>query len=327
MAANKQIEIFGFLWKKVVIASLLLLNGKHRFSKAHTICVFAQPRGGSTWISNLLLHIPRSVKVDEPLFRGKFRPDGEMPPAGFGKLNVLDDLNFYYHQPIPKGEDFEEAARFFERLFRLGYSSPYLYEETSLKQLFRPENVIFKFNEGNLLMEWLVHRFELTTIVLLRNPFAVVASQLSFYAFSNVTKADSYKLPDFRFRHCLDPYLDHLKGLRYAEEILAARWCIHYLAVSKTNDKWLTVYYEDVVTRPQEEIQRIFDYLKRPVPDTLHEDFYTPSFQGYHAEAYYRKPANSLESWRTILSKQQTDRIKRVLEDFKVFEYKGESML
>ncbi|WP_179213393.1 sulfotransferase domain-containing protein [Ekhidna lutea] len=300
-------------------------KSEHAYSRDNTICVFAQPRGGSTWFSNLLLSLPRSMKVDEPLSRGMFDPSGKMPPAGIGKIKKLDELNFYYHQPIPKGANHQEAEQFFDDLFRLKYRNPYLFEETSYRSMLNPELLIFKFNQGNLMLEWLVDKFQFTPIVLLRHPFSVIASQLSFYAFEKVRSASKYEIPEFRFHEYFDPYQDILASLKHPEEILAARWSMNYLPVNQPSKKWLTIHYENVIADPDSELEKIFTYIGRNQPDEIREKFYLPAFKNHHDKTHYEEKG-SKESWKGNLTDEQIKRIKRVLLDFGITSYNGEEV-
>lgn len=300
------------------------MSSKERqdYGRHNTICVFSQPRSGTTWFTNLLLSIPCSLKIDEPLFRGFFDPE-EMPHSGIGKIKELDHLNFYYHQPIPEDADFPEATRFFDNLFKLKYINPYLLEENSYLRMFHPNTFIFKFNEGNLLVNWLIKNFNFTPVVLHRNPYAVISSQLSFYAFEKVAVADGYKIPEFRFSEYFQPFHHILRSLKHPEEKLAARWCMNYIPVSEASDKWLTVYYERLVDNPEAELEKVFSYLGFEQAKDLHQKIHLPAFRKYHNKSYYQM-RKSKDAWKSHLTKVQTDRISRVLNDFGIKGYNQE---
>jgi len=67
--------------------------------------LFADPRGGSTWLGQLLQDRPTSALIDEPLWRGFYKSDGSMPSKSSGKLDELKELEFYYYQHIDENDN------------------------------------------------------------------------------------------------------------------------------------------------------------------------------------------------------------------------------
>ncbi|NQZ77241.1 MAG: sulfotransferase domain-containing protein, partial [Ekhidna sp.] len=158
---------------------------------AKKIAIFSVPRSGSTWLSEVIAAMSSTIKVDEPLFRGEIELNGSLP-RGKGKLRVLDDLGFFYYQPIPIDAEYKEASGFFSRLFKPDFASPYLYEETNIYKIPIAEKVLFKFCYGNMLLPWLMKQYKLKAIILMRNPYAVIASQLSHYSFETLKNQETF---------------------------------------------------------------------------------------------------------------------------------------
>lgn len=308
-----------YLVRKIRLWIVLKMKGKHYPHKDNTIAIFSLPRSGSTWFSELLMEIPNSIKVDEPLYRGFLSFDGKMPPKGQGKINQLDDLEFYYYQPIPFDQSFEEASHFFEELFSLKISNPYLFEETRMNCIPTAKNVLFKFCYGNLLLPWLAKQFDFPIIVLERNPYAVVASQLKHYSFDKVLRQNIFEIPEFRYSKYITDHID-LDEITHPEEILTAIWCISRLIVTTNNEAtdWLVVSYEKLVINPEEELKRIFNYLNKPIPSTIMDNFYQPSVS---TEKSNFRDELQLDSWKKELKPEQIVRIGDVLAKFKIDNY------
>ncbi|WP_421764582.1 sulfotransferase domain-containing protein [Ekhidna sp.] len=308
-----------YLIRKIRLWIVLKVKGKHYPQKSNTIAIFSLPRSGSTWLSELICEIPNTIKVDEPLYRGFLALDGKMPATGHGKIKQLDKLEFYYYQPIPPNEEFEEAHDFFRNLFSLKITNPYLFEETDLRSIPTSKNVLFKFCYGNLLLPWLVKRFDFLPIVLVRNPYAVVASQMRHHSFERILNQKSFEIPKFRYSEYLTEVID-LDQIKHPEEILAAIWCINYLAVSGKSSKknWLIISYEDLVRNPDVEIKRIFSYVNNPIPSTIWDRFHQPSVSTDKSDFQNKE---QLLSWKKELNPDQIKRIGRILTKFKIDDY------
>src|SRR5690349_13836871 len=86
-----------------ILKGVEFLNRKKDYiNPGETILVFSNPRGGSTWMAEILNEIPKSVVVWEPLFKTK--------------LKGFSNLDFHWHQPIPAGTIWPEARAEFKKL-------------------------------------------------------------------------------------------------------------------------------------------------------------------------------------------------------------------
>jgi hypothetical protein len=297
------------------------------FSNQNTIAVFAQPRGGSTWFTNLLTAMPNTSKIDGPLYQGFFLPDGKMPSGEAAKLKSLKRLGFHYHQYIPEIEEWEQAQAFFHRLFSQQFYTPYIFNETSLSELKRAEKFVFKFYHASLMMPWLIEHFDIKPIFLVRNPYAVVASQLKYQAFAETIKTGQYRLPKFRFSEFFDPYLPILDEVSSAVEILATRWCLNYLPLitrEDNNKKWLTVSYESVILHRDWELNRIFQFVGQPIPENINSVYDKPSISTTKSSEAYHQKLEHLGSWKDTLSTKEIEQIDIILKRFGVKRYSQE---
>ena len=53
--------------------SYVYLKKVKSFKCENSICIIADPRGGSTWLAELLSHVPKSTVLNEPLHLSKDR--------------------------------------------------------------------------------------------------------------------------------------------------------------------------------------------------------------------------------------------------------------
>lgn len=321
---HKHLSNFQHYLKYAYTIPFHLRTSGFDYNKKNTIAVFAQPRGGSTWFTDLLITIPQSAKIDGPLYQGPFVPDGKLPDGKAGKLKSFNRLGFHYHQYIPEEAEVPEAAQFFERLFAHQFYTPYIFQETSLKQLSSSNRFVFKFYHASLMMPWLVKHFDMLPIFLVRNPYAVVASQLKYEAFGETIKTNKYQLPKFPYAEIFEPYESILSSISKPEEILTARWCLNYVPLiskQQNNLSWLTVSYESLLLNKDWEIKRLFDYLNESIPDKLAEVFRIPSFSTNKQTTDYQNVRAHLMRWKQVLSADQVSNIKRILDLFEVQGY------
>ncbi|MEQ9426690.1 MAG: sulfotransferase domain-containing protein [Cyclobacteriaceae bacterium] len=288
------------------------------------VYVFAQHRGGSTWIAEILNQIPESAVITEPLWRGKFLTNGELPLQSVGKCDEIRELDFYYQQPIPEGAEWPEAEEFFRRLFKLEVCKLGLYLDHKFSHLKSYKSFIFKFCFGNQLMPWLVQKFNIKAILLVRHPCAVVQSQMQMPYWDLVRRHPEFKVTDFRYNEVYLKYEHVLRQIKTPEENLAAHWCFNMLATLKdpnNNKKWLTVAYENLYENYDQEIDRIFQWIDRPIAQRVGSLNFKPSRYTESYSLEYIKSGNQLNIWKERLDKDQIKRILQIVEAFEIDGY------
>ena len=75
-------------------------------------------------------------------------------------------------------------------------------------------------------------------------------------------------------------YFHILKNINTTAEHLAARWCLDNIVPLNhpgNNKLWITVFYENLLTNPQEEIPHIFNRLNMEFPRNLWDEINIPS--------------------------------------------------
>ncbi|MBK8580934.1 MAG: sulfotransferase [Flavobacteriales bacterium] len=273
------------------------------------ILLFASPRGGSTWLEEMLGTIAGTATIWEPL-------DLE---RGSG----IRELGFAWRQHIPEGTEWPEAEDFFMRLFSGKVLTPYLAQATTPAELRAADQLIVKFVRGHLLLPWLAKRFSLPRPVLLvRHPCAVVASMMQHGAW------DTHPIPPPRptaQRHgeLMMRFHDIAGPINSKEEYLAYIWCSTHAFLLKhpLNDKaWTTITYEELLLHTEATLRKVFTPWGIPVPQEALEISKRPS-RTTRSGSPTAKPLDQLSHWQSQLDPAQQDRILRMLQRFDVDLY------
>lgn len=275
-----------------------------------TLCIFSNPRGGSTWLGELLLQIPKSVLCNEPLFR----------------LTEFSELNFTWHQPIPPEADWPEAEEVFRKLLNREILDFRTYFTNDLMHIPEADVHLFKFCHGNMLLEWLVDHFAVTPILLVRHPCAVVSSQIQHHGWKDMKqgKQMSYNIPEFRYNDAYLLYEDVLNTVRTQEETLAATWCLTMVnsLKNKANDiKWITLAYENLYSNFEYEIDRVFGRLGIGIPPGVYEYNRKPSVSTLEYSNEYVRSGKQLNSWKDRLTNKQQNNIMGIVNAFGIDHY------
>lgn len=307
MLSNKIHKAKGLL----ISNSYLALYGKanhyrNNISPSKTILLFSNPRGGSTWLAEIMAELPRTTTITEPLMVRKVRD--------------FEKLNFYWNQPIPENAEWPEAEETFRKLFNIEILPYSIYRGNNLLSIPFSDTFIFKFCFGNLLLPWIVKKFDVKPVLLVRHPCAVISSQMKHGSWSKIEKAGfKYDIPDFKFNDFYLQYLDILGTIKTFEEHLAASWAFTMInsVMHPENDKsWITIAYENLYNNFEYEIHRVFDRLNLPIPETVWERQIIPSSTTKKGSVDTILHGSQMESWKKNLSKKQIDNIFGILHEF-----------
>jgi len=276
-----------------------------------SILIFANPRGGSTWLAELLRTIPSTALILEPLFRGK--------------IKSLSALNFTWHQYIPQNEHWPEAKEIFRKLFNRELLDLSIIFENDLSKLNEKKIFPYKFCHGNMLLPWVVQNFDVNPILFVRHPCSVVASQIEHSGWSDLkTGIPKYGIPDCPFNDYYLLYKDILQSVKTLEENLAATWSLTMTtsAMHKMNNKnWITVAYESLYTDFDTEIERIFERLGLPIPQGIYQRRLLPSKTTSSRSVRDLKAHAQLGSWKNKLSLNQQKSIIKIVNEFGIDFY------
>jgi len=277
------------------------------------LLIFSDPRGGSTWLAEVLNTNSNSFIYWEPLSLKHIKP--------------VNDLGFGWRQHIPVEANWPEAKHLFDDIL-----SVKIINEWSTQKIDHPGQLnedklpIIKICRGNHLLEWLVsqYNFKHKPVYLVRHPLAVVASQMKQGGWSY--QFEGFKIPQMKFNNY---YLEHekfLTELKTKEQALLATWCITNkdLLVNES-PQWMKIYYEELILSPRKEIGRIFNTWNFEIPvsiDSMIEKWSSTSIN----EGQYN-PKSQLVKWKSEFNETQLKKFQRIFDYFEIGEYSADKIL
>ena len=263
--------------------------------------VFAEPRGGSTWLEELLKTVPNSATIWEPLT--------------ISRVKEFRDIGFSWRQHIPEGAEWPEALDLFTKLFHGQLFNAFMSGPNTIRQLREAEHFIIKFCRGSLLLPWLVENFPLKPpVFLVRHPCGVVSSQSNFGAWNHVPASISIQ-PDERFPDLLERELQNLDHVTTQLERFAALWAINqkYILNHPLNDiAWITISYEEMLLDIESVLRKIFSRWNMEMPPGIVERANAPS-KTTRAGSAVHDPQSQLDIWKNRLSPEQVDAVLRIV--------------
>jgi hypothetical protein len=260
-----------------------------------TILAVCPGRSGSTWLAEIVSALQGSVIIWEPL-----HPENNprCKAAGFGWQNYFGDDSDYplqrsYLEDLYTGRDL--STRTLTSL------------ELNPRRLASFNRYVVKHVNANTILHRIMEWFPVRAVLMVRHPCAVIASQLKHRGWA-LSKEDinlSDELLD-EFPHLGSTF----ERLNTIEELLAFGWAVQtYVPLSRPSPHpWYLTTYERLVAGGEEEVERIFEYLQEPCPETAKVQLEKPSATA-GKEASVRQNENRLTGWTERLGSDQIDRI------------------
>lgn len=270
------------------------------------ILIAGNTRGGTTWLMENLYQ-PQFKIVWEPT---RYNSLNEFSYEGFNK-----DLGIVPY--IPENAEWDEAFKYFKLLLSGKIRSPFhaLTHPLMLHDLTQKNRLLIKCCNINALLPWLTNHFDIKPILLLRQPYGVIASQMVNPGFSIFNhRFDLLKNDTPKFNQ------NHLKFARQIEAIdskislLANWWALHHTDVLNhpfRDKKWITVSYENLVKNPLTELKNLYDVTGIKSTPLL-KNIYQPSTTSFGNETNY------LDKWKERLSPSDIKTITRILESYEI---------
>jgi hypothetical protein len=230
------------------------------YNTKKTVCLASSPRSGSTWVKEMLVSAGKYDCVDEPL-RLKGPSGNKLTHAGFAPRTCIIDASYERRKAILS--TLEEALK-----GRVGW----LQLSPALRR-----NLLLKFVRINRILKETVETFDLErTILLVRHPCAVVSSQLAMHGGDSVWSNVSALADD------VPAYLRakiETIDLNAPHKVLALNWAIDQRIplFDYKPDNTLLVFYENLISNPVEEWERISIFLDIPIPTGLNRPSTTAS--------------------------------------------------
>jgi hypothetical protein len=292
-----------------------------RYDVRNTLVVSGSPRSGTTWVAELVATLPGHFILFEPIFPAR---NPEVRRHGF-----YTDTYLSPDDPAPEQQDYM-------RRLLSGADitvSRLLVRRFQMISLLCFQGMIAKFVHGNLLLPWMLHRFPLRAVLVVRHPCAVVASQLKSESWEPLRisvesgeirdriESGNWRWPDALAQR-FPPLHEAFCSIETFEEYLTFDWLIQNyvpLALPRSPALFVTTY-EKLVEEEAAEMTRIFNHFGHAIPPRAHAQFRRPSATTVQS-SNVATGRNPLTTWTHTLSLNQTEQILEFTHRFGVDFY------
>ncbi len=297
------------------------LHNRGKINMNETIVISGVPRGGTTWVMELLETLDGYRSVFEPFHRGWF-PE-------IKKLNLTPRP---YLPPTQRNTELENyLTKVFEGKIQGRGPGYRLAIKTIIKRL-HASKLLIKFVRANRLLPWISETFKLrANYLIMRHPCATIASQLEtgyrgyFLQRSSplpreIVLKEALLIPQVRENEWL---VRKLQSIETQAEILALVWSLdNYVPLSYLTTHPGSIHpiiYEKLIVDFEEEIEKIFGFINEKVPKEAYEKFKKPSKTAHDKD--YLGTQKQLLKWKNKLSKRQVEEILKVTHWFNLDFY------
>ena len=275
-----------------------------------SIIIAADPRAGSTWLSEIILTQSNAALIWEPLH--------------IGENALFKDIGFGYRQYIPEEHQWPEAKEAFLKVFAGRNLNAWTAKFTAIHKVMMAERLLIKLCRASLLLPWLVRNFEFERkpLFMVRHPFSVVCSQIKSGGWDKVPNA--YKIEPTTHNQLFERHADFLSTIKTREEALLCTWCItngYMLAHPGNNIDWVTLTYEELLLEPEKELFRVYcDHWAVDLPNEVLEKVSKPSRTSLNQDILFNKN-QQLKRWENFFSREQINKFINILEYFDIQLY------
>ena len=300
---------------KVLLAKMILANKSWPAEDA--ILIFAEVRGGSTWLAEMLNLIPQSIIQWEPLNREK----GLIPPEFNWGWRPKPELQ---HENVVQKRWFAEILSFRRYNFWTLKTIP-IYTFPKLRSA---EQVIVKFVRANKMIPWILHNFNLKhkPILLLRHPIATSWSHVETFGHDSTAL---FLNGNFNNHSEYDKHSQFIMNLDNPLQKQLAIWCINNIECFENNEvqrNCIMVYYEDLIRFPEREMARIMNDLGFPNLRIVDIPFKKASITDYN-KTFLSDVEAQLNKWKSKISETELIKLQEILDYFGIKRYSAFSVL
>lgn len=283
-------------------------NAQIHLEQEKNILFFGDPRGGTTWMAETLVQLFELPLLWEPMLP---RKDSRFAKFGFAS-----------RQYLPEDLEDKNIHQSFSDLFYGKGIDHWEIQHTSVSELKRAKAAIIKFTRGNMLLPYITQQFSFDKkpIYMLRNPLAVVASQLKHVGWKD-TK-NYFELPKTPYNEVYERHRDFLETLNTKEEVLMAKWALTNKLILEhpRHDKdWIYITYEETLLQPKETFAKVLNRWGCNDVDLEKIDFDKKSKTSIDFNKTL--PKEQISHWRSSFDSNQIKKMQSVLDYFHLTEY------
>lgn len=296
--------------------------GTIRGASLHTAVITGSPRSGTTWLLEMVEAATGARRIWEPFWS----PDGDPDHRNFGLgwRPYLSPDSEAPHLQQWLGRVF--AGRGVTRRSMTGVHE-YGRLEVGIRTALAPATVA-KFCRAQRLLPWLTNRFDVPVALLIRNPLAVVASQLEHPGWSREEIAHAHPVLCDGIRRDYPELAAYAESLEHPTEKLAATWAFDHLVPLERwsmMDRVVLVPYELVVVDPPLWTRRVSRSLGLEIRSDAGGRSATPSATA-RPGSHVVEGKDPRMTWRKRLTRQQVGRVLAVCDTFGIDVYSERPM-
>lgn len=288
-----------------------LKNLQHYFASEfkpgkNPLIISGAPRGGTTWVYEVLQAATPSFGIWEPLH-----------PNALQKY--YPGKNFWFEKYIPEKGNVPEMEKFLGDVCSGKFiTESMLQQNARFKNYRRTSFLLIKFVRLTGLIPWFTYRFPAYKIFhVYRNPIAVVASQMRHGAWDLKKSYSGY--PMIKGREYYPEYYQQFKDVfplvKYPEEMLAVTWALSFIpCILKPQKNVLYMRYEDLFLQPVPNFKKVFDFFDEHFPPAFNSLVKKPSATTRDGSNILGNSEKQLETWTKHLNTEQAGRIREILK-------------
>lgn len=285
------------------------------------ILVTGSHRSGTTWVGKTIsqhpiikyIHEPFNVSHPNNTIGLKLEKWFTFAPTSIQKKDIEDSFDkLLFSNP------FHRAIRS-SRVAGLDAKFPLRFCKHLLMNLFIRHRFLIKDPIALLSAGWLHEMYDFQVVCMIRHPLGFVGSLKNA---GWVPKTfESFKNQEALMQSWLKPFKDQVNFFCKKPGGLIEHACffwniLHYAIIDyqKRYSSWLFLKYEDIASHPISGFQRIFDYLKLPMSETIQRyiSIYTSDKNPAKAKTTQYQPRNSkksLDAWKERLTAQEIKQV------------------
>lgn len=279
------------------------------FKPEDALVICGDPRGGTTWLMELLALTPRTAVIWEPL-----HPQRGVVPKHFrlGWRGHIPET-----VPEPRIQSFIRDVLSGRRINAWTRYSSHDGDEA------RAVHLLVKFCYASDLLPWMTRWIDFShkPIHLLRHPVAVALSQVRLFKMHG--PLPRIEVPDEIHNDMHVQHVDYLRTLDSHLQLMVAYWC---MANKRTlehtgNRRWCTVYYEHLLLHPERELDRIATETGMTIAPQAYARVREASatVRGTDLE---KDPRKQMTKWRTQVPPAELAALQSVLDHFGITVYR-----
>lgn len=280
---------------------------KNKFEKP-AIVISGSPRGGTTWLFEVLQKTTPVFGIWEPLHPEIIQ---EYYPTKTFTFHKYIDPFTKENELFPNLNDITNVNFISTRL---------LQQNTKFKTYKNQELLLVKCCRLSPMLPWFDLNFRNNKVLqLYRNPLAVVSSQMKHGAWNTFSKKHVSKLvnnqnytPEYyeQFQAIFD-------GIIFPEEVLAATWALDMIPTLNYDSKNVfKLKYEELFSNPELNFAKIYEFFDLKLPDNLSEIIRKPSSTTKQGSNILDNPEKQLLTWKKHLNEEQAERVRAILSKF-----------